>query len=77
MARSSTTTGHLLRHSNMKEPTITFKGKELSTIEWALQDLFEGEEKALEASKWQDKVQDQYCDSIFELLERVRKARNN
>lgn len=61
----------------MNESTITFKGKELAIVEWALQDLFEGEEKALEASKWQDKTQDQYCDSIFELLERVRKARNN
>lgn len=60
----------------MNEATITFKGKELAIVEWALQDLFEGEEKALETSKWQDKVQDQYCDSIFELLERVRRARN-
>ena len=60
----------------MKESTITFKGKELAIIEWALQDLFETEEKALEASKWQDKVQDQFCDDIFELLERVRRARN-
>jgi hypothetical protein len=56
---------------------ITFEGKELHILEWALQDLFESEEKALEASKWQDKMQDQFCDSIFQLLERVRKARNS
>ena len=61
----------------MNEATITFKGKELAIVEWALQDLFEGEEKVLEASKWQDKCQDEFCDRIFELLERVRKARNN
>ena len=61
----------------MNEAIITFKGKELAIVEWALQDLFEGEEKALEACKWQDAVQDEYCDAIFALLERVRKARNN
>lgn len=61
----------------MKEQTITFKGKELNILEWALQDLFEVEEKELEASNWQDKDQDKFCDRIFELLERVRKARNS
>lgn len=61
----------------MNERSVTFKGKELAIVEWALQDLFESEEKALADSKWQDKTQDQYCDSIFELLDRVRKARNS
>lgn len=63
--------------SSANEATITFRGKELQILEWALEDLFEVEEKELEASKWQDKDQDQFCDRIFELLERVRKARNN
>ena len=63
--------------SSMNEASITFKGKELQILEWALEDLFQVEEKELEASKWQDKDQDQFCDHIFDLLERVRKARNN
>ena len=67
----------LRQASSTNEATITFKGKELQILEWALEDLFHVEEKELEASKWQDKDQDQFCDRIFELLERVRKARNN
>ena len=61
----------------MNKATVSFEGKELEVVEWALQDLFEVEEKELEASNWTDKEQDQFCDRIFQLLERVRKARNN
>ena len=61
----------------MNKATITFEGKELEVIEWALQDLFDNAEKALAQTKWQDKDLDAYCDRIFELLEKVRKARNN
>ena len=60
----------------MKEATITFKGKELEVIEWALQDMFEEAERVWEKQNW-DKEQELYCDRIFDLLERVRKARNS
>lgn len=60
----------------MKEATITFKGKELEVIEWALQDMFEEAERVWEKQNW-DKEQELYCDRIFDLLERVRRARNN
>jgi hypothetical protein len=60
----------------MNEPTITFKGKELEVLEWALQDLFEEADRIWEKQNW-DKEQELHCDRIFELLERVRKARNN
>jgi len=61
----------------MNKATVSFEGKELEVVEWALQDLFENEERELEASNWTDKEQDKFCDRIFQLLERVRKARNS
>jgi len=60
----------------MKESIITFRGKELEVIEWALQDMFEEAERVWEKQNW-DKEQEQYCDRIFDLLERVRRARNS
>jgi len=60
----------------MNESMITFKGKELEVLEWALQDLFDEAERMWEKQNW-DKEQELHVDRIFELLERVRKARNN
>ena len=62
--------------SNMNQSTITFQGKELEVLEWALQDLFDEAERVWEKQNW-DKEQELYVDRIFDLLERVRKARNN
>jgi hypothetical protein len=60
----------------MKTLTVTFEGsKELEVLAWALEDLFEVEEK--EALKHSNPEQDLFCDRIFALLERVRKARNS
>jgi hypothetical protein len=60
----------------MNQSTITFQGKELEVLEWALQDLFDEAERVWEKQNW-DKEQELYVDHIFDLLERVRKARNN
>lgn len=61
----------------MNKSTIAFEGKELELIEWALGDMFDNAEAHLAQSKWEDKDLDAYCDRIFELLEKVRKARNS
>jgi len=59
----------------MNTPAVTFEGKELQILAWSLEDLFEVEEK--EALQHHDPDQDRFCDRIFELLDRVRKARNS